>query len=396
MQLRELGVGCFGKVYALRLEGGSGSVAIKTCGAERGRAEFDCLWAIGQAEVPHTIKAVSALVDAGPPLLPSRCAMAIAMTRVPGVTLREYLGAVAITGMRVSQQTLHSWTAQLFDFLLHLQVRLGLSHDDLKMGNIMVESMRLTVVDYTFAAGRKPSEWRSGTVCYMAPERLFSETQPPCATPEGPDIWAIGTLMATCALTGEPLAPNILNADEGFFAVDEQGRFNARHTDTVYHLLSRGVPWFNAAVCSLSQQSKIDEEYVEQGIRLLLWTRAYLELGDNPEFALPAMPGMQNDKLYVLIARNTPALLDAYDTTRSRLFEKVAALLRQCLGPRLYRVWCKTQTWNPQRRGKLEAYQNELALYPPVQGGRFISEQRPGPVRTVLEAFLRDVKAAPQ
>jgi len=393
MQLRELGAGCFGRVYALKLEATDGSVAVKTGGA-RAETEYQCLWAIGQAGIPHTVAAISALRNAGPPFLPVTCDFAIAMTRVCGVTLREYLGAVATTGMRVSMLTLRQWTAQFFDFLLHLEVRLKLTHGDLKLGNIMVDNMQLRVVDYTFASQKlSEAEWQCGTVCYMSPERLFASRPPAWATPEGPDIWAVGTLMATCALTGEPLAHAVLDADEAFYITDDQGRFNPRRTDTVYHLLSRSTPWFAKAVAALTKESGLDPEFIEQAIRLLLWTRAYSGLSADPQFGLPAMPDMEEEPLYCLCARYTSALVQAYDESGSRVFEKTAALLAQCMGPQLYRVWCKTQTWNPQRRGKLAAFQTELAVFPPVAGGPFTCT-RMAPIRVKDTAFVRDIAFA--
>jgi serine/threonine protein kinase len=205
MEVRELGAGCFGRVYALRIR--ASAVAIKA-GSARNESELSCLWALRQARVPHTVYALAALRNAGPPLLPEPCELAIAMTRVAGVTLREHLVARCVLGQTLPLDMVIKWTAQLVDFLSHMHTRLGLAHEDLKLGNIMVEhgTLDLRVIDFTFAGRRRGDEWQCGTVCYMAPERLFMATRPVWATQEGPDVWAVGTLLATLILSGQPLA----------------------------------------------------------------------------------------------------------------------------------------------------------------------------------------------
>ena len=186
--VREIATGAFGRVYALQLASGD-TVAIK-CTAARGLSQFRCLWKLGHAQIPHTISAMAALRNAGPPLLPAPCELAIAMTHVHGTTLREHLIARAVLGQSVEMPLVRQWTAQLVDFLLHIQVKLGLSHDDLKLGNIMVENQRnLRIVDFTFAGYKPVDEWHCGTLCYMPPERLFYTERPPYATMLGLPIW---------------------------------------------------------------------------------------------------------------------------------------------------------------------------------------------------------------
>jgi hypothetical protein len=79
--------GAFGSVYAARLASGE-TVAIKCTKGTSGEAEYRCLWFLGFAKIPHTISAVAALKNGGPPLLPESCDLAIAMTHVHGTTLR--------------------------------------------------------------------------------------------------------------------------------------------------------------------------------------------------------------------------------------------------------------------------------------------------------------------
>ena len=101
------------------------------------------------------------------------------LPHVQGTTLREYLTARAILGKPIEMFLVRQWVGQIVNFLLHAQVKLALSHDDLKLGNIMVENQtQLRIVDFTFAGPREPDEWHCGTICYMAPERLFYARRP--------------------------------------------------------------------------------------------------------------------------------------------------------------------------------------------------------------------------
>jgi len=396
--VREISRGCFGTVYALRLAGLNDSVAIKTLSTAN-ELEYQVLWAIGKARIPHTVAAISALRECGPPLLPESCPLAIAMTLVHGVTLRTYLQSASVLGVRLELPVVVRWTSQLIHFLLHLKVRLGLSHDDLKLGNVMVENGNLRVVDFTFAGRNDPAKWKCGTLCYMPPERLFGTHRPEWATLEGSDMWAVGTLLATFVLTGENLAQSVLNKNEAFHVVDEQGRFNPSRTDTVYHALSRQEPWFDAAVKRLAGESRLDEEYVEQAIRLLLWTRARTGRTDDDTFGMPEstphrMPGLDQTPLYRLIKQFTPYLLECYDKSGSRVYEKIADLVRVRMGPVLYDTWHITQRWDPRGRGTLEECHAELKQFPPVEGGRMFLAEPTGPVHNDSRAFIADIQRA--
>ena len=81
-EVRDIAVGSFGRVYAARMASGK-IVAIK-CTKARGESEYRCLWLLGHMQIPHTISAIAALKNAGPPLLPESCQIAIAMTHVQG------------------------------------------------------------------------------------------------------------------------------------------------------------------------------------------------------------------------------------------------------------------------------------------------------------------------
>ena len=391
VDVREMGTGSFGAVYALLVS--RGSVAIKAC-AVKGDSELTCLWALRQARIPHTVYALAALRNAGPPLVPERCPLLIAMTLVQGITLREYLAARCALSRPLALDSIRRWMAQLVDFLLHLEVRLHFSHNDLKLGNIMVEhvSLELRVIDFTFASHydeQSADAWQCGTVCYMAPERLFLSRRPAWSTLPGADLWALGTLIATLVLAAQPLT-EVLSPSEAFYAADEQGLFNPRHTDTVYHLLPSGTPWLVRMVRELVAESGIDGELVQQGIRLLLWTRARFQLSEGTQFGLPmSMPGLETSPLCRLIDRHTTRVLAAYDASGSKVYEKMAAHLQHLMGPQLHALWHATQRWNPSKRGDLAILQQTLGLYAEVTATT--SHSGPPlspPVANSLDAFL--------
>jgi|WetSurMetagenome_2_1015567.scaffolds.fasta_scaffold00184_4 serine/threonine protein kinase len=370
-ELRDIATGAFGRVYSARLTSGA-TVAIK-CTKAHGESEYLCLWMLGQAAVPHTISAVAALKNAGPPLLPEPCQLAIAMTHVRGTTLRENLIARAILGQPVEMPLVKQWTAQLVDFLLHLQVKLGLSHDDLKLGNIMVEAQReLRVVDFTFAGPKRPDEWHCGTVCYMPPERLFYTQRPEHVTQSGPDMWAVGVLMATMTLTAQPLG-HLLTSRESFLVLDDQGRFDPSRTNTVYDLLSDREPWFSQATTSMAQSSGLDRDLVKQGVRLLLWLRSRMAPNQQPQFRFPPQADEQErtallaSPLYRLLSDNMTSICGAYDASGSQVYERVWEHMRQRMGEDLYAIWRTTQQWSPRSRGSLAELQRRLGLYPLVE-----------------------------
>jgi serine/threonine protein kinase len=366
-EVRDIAVGSFGRVYAALLSTGD-TVAIK--GAQiANESEYRCLYQLGQARIPHTITAIAALRNAGPPLLPEPCQLAIAMTHVHGTTLREYLTARAILGQPLGMPLVRQWTGQIVNFLLHAQVKLGLSHDDLKLGNIMVSEQReLKIVDMTFAGPKRADEWHCGTLCYMPPERLFHGARPSYATTVGPDIWAVGVLMATMALTGQTLS-NVLTARESFYVTDDQGRFDPSRTNTVYDLLSDREPWFSGIVSALCKSSGYDRNLVTQAIRLVLWSRARVVQRDTfriPQCEDQAMPGFSATILCRLVAENMDGICAAYNGSGTRVYERVWEYMRQCMGEEMYLVWRGTQQWDPRIRGTLDELQNRIGLYPGV------------------------------
>lgn len=368
-EVRAIATGAFGRVYAVRLASGN-TVAIK-CTRARGASEYRTLCLLGHTRIPHTISAIAALRNAGPPLLPEPCELAIAMTHIRGTTLREHLIARAILGQPMDMALVRQWTAQLVDFLLHIQVKLGLSHDDLKLGNIMVENQReLKIVDFTFAGPKPVDEWHCGTLCYMPPERLFYTNRPPYATLAGPDIWAVGVLMSTLTLTAQPLG-NMLTAREAFLVTDEQGRFDPSRTNTVYDLVSDREAWFASAAQGLAESSGLDIDLVKQGIRLVLWCRARVAEGQRFQFRLPpvddaSMLGFTSTPLCRLLSDNMGAIFRAYDETGSKIYERVWEHMRQRMGEELYSVWRGTQNWSPRTRGTLDGLQHGLGMYPSV------------------------------
>ncbi len=194
-----------------------------------------------------------------------------------------------------------------------------MTHEDLKLGNIMVDARReLRIIDFTMAGPRgDPLSWQYGTVCYMPPERLFFSRRPNWATNQGPDIWAAGTILATLVLTARPIG-SVLTPAEAFQVVDAQGCFNPACTNTIYDLLPSQEPWFAQLSDTMTGVSGLDKEFVEQGMKLMLWTRARLNAST---FALPrsALKGLGDTPLFLILDHHAPALFRAYDQAGCRV-----------------------------------------------------------------------------
>jgi serine/threonine protein kinase len=294
----------------------------------------------------------------------------IVMPFIRGVTLRQHLTARVALNSSMTQREVASWTLSLVHFCYFAHEYLKLSHNDLKLGNVMVEGgSALRVIDLTFSTrsdvvndgGDAEVTWQRGTLAFMPPEKLFFQTPPPHAAAAcGGDMWAIGTIMASMALTSTCFAFSSSSSfasrmDEIFDAF----RFDPSYTDTVYHLLASSTPWFSTIVSRMTASCKgaLDRIWIEQGVRLLLWTRALIFKGDSQgktSFSLPGneyMTGIEQTPLHRVLDQHSDAILQMYDHDGFFVFEAAYKTLAARLGPDLLGIYLTTQVWNPLQRG---------------------------------------------
>lgn len=339
--------------------------------------------------VPHTIHSLGSIsvqrlpadlvpyVDIGE-ATPAKYLLML-MPYVHGQSLREHLIRNPTTPLS-RDQILH-FIGQLAMFSYSAYHHYGMIHADLKLGNLVVttsgRNLDIQVVDYTFAV--QPDletlevsrlTWQRGTVVYLPPEKLFFETPPSyCMHPGGracSDLWCIGALLSTMALSGRvaPLS-NKLPQQEREDVATSDGMYSPARTDMLYYLLSDLRPWFGSLSIRMSQTSGIEIEYVQQAIRLVLWTRAlYYPNKTDPRrmtHVLPTnefLPGIEQTDLYRLLARHIGDIVRMYDEDGYETFERARALLVDVLGDNLFKVYVSTQSWVPADRGAALTYKN--------------------------------------
>jgi serine/threonine protein kinase len=394
--IRPLATGSFGSVFLVSSPyDDDRAVAVKVLPIDATRTsdpEYDCLRALRlQGEIPGAVSAIGAVLvhtlprefavfmSAG---APGQAYLLIVMEFIPGCTLRQFLISHATLHLPLWRKEIAAWTTRLALFCHFAYKRIGLTHNDIKLGNVMIESSsRLRVIDYTFAERADVIDegfdtWQRGTRCYMPPEKLFFKTRPVgLVSSASSDVWAVGTIMSTLALSGQV----IINRGPGS-RIDEvldATRFTPALTDTVYQLLSSSTPWFARIVKTMVQESGLDRDWIEQGVRLLLWTRA-LVYGNNHvmrssgDFALPGneyMPGIEQTPLHKVrsltqkkktvrsqkkkkvLDKYTTTIMQFYDADMFPVFEQAYSQLRDALGDEMTHAYVATQTWNPLNRG---------------------------------------------
>lgn len=330
--------------------------------------------------VPHTVHSLGAVFvrrDALPDDLRAHAPcleegqkyLLIFMPYVEGNTLRETLGAQ--TGP-LSRERIRTWSAQITAFCFGAYHHFGMTHNDLKLGNILIASSNSApcVIDFTFAVCPATDwnqiTWPRGTLCYMAPEKLFfthgcpSYCQVSPATLACSDVWSIGTIMSTMALTGLPVPVSpAIDAAELKRVSDKHGCFSPFETDSLYHMLPATRPWFRPLVVEMAQSSGCNAEWIEQAVRLLLWTRAlHFRSPRDPGrtgYRLPTnefMPGIEQSPLYAVVSRYTPGILNNYDADGLATYERVRDALELYLGPEMFAIYLNTQSWRPTTRIK--------------------------------------------
>lgn len=219
----------------------------------------------------------------------------IAMKHAPGVPFLDYLAARATTciPLLVKEEALPMIRA-LLDFSHEAYARHGVTHEDLKLGNIVIDRRKhsdrpfLHVVDMAFASSFPPLKafgvsfeptvpepiWHHGTYAYMAPERIFYDDKPEWAHKAGTDLWALGVIFITMLLTGRRVIKK-KSVTDTYRLTNDNRVFNPGVTETMYHLLSADTPWFAAIVNEVSAEIGVSNPIVMQASRVLLWNRAF-------------------------------------------------------------------------------------------------------------------------
>ncbi len=351
--------------------------------------EYAILSAFRLGSVPHTVHAVGRVtrltelprvletaMQQRPPGRKSPTKVAydiIAMRYAPGPTLREYLSACATA--QVSTPFVLGWyqcARQLCAFSYHAFGAFRVGHGDLKLGNIVVESnggggggRSLSVVDLSFgtrhstAAAADGSSvvvaWQRGTMCYMPPERLFFAARPAWvddSSAASGDLWAIGTIMSTVALTGHRFPD--MDEMQQLCVLDNAGRFNPRETDTVYHLLSTAtMPWFHSLVSVIATDSNLPQPFVEHAVRLILWTAALeRECAEEAEglcCVTVQHAAVRDSARYQSLSFYLDHIYSDYAKYGRGIYECAIVTLRAQLG-KAFRLYLMTQQWHPRDR----------------------------------------------
>lgn len=386
--IRPIATGEFGSVILVSIEGGPVQteprpLALKIMPTSEGtRQEYSILRAFRLGLVPGTVFAAGRVRLA---TLPADLAKAanlprdvgktgyeiIAMQYIPGQTLRTYLSSCAVEcGSGSETLDAFSYARPLVDFSYCAYQHFRIGHGDFKLGNILVERKgthpRLAVIDFTFGeryplnvqAEDQATEWHRGTLCYMAPERIFFIKRPGWvddAAAASTDIWATGTIMATVALTGAAFPD--MDMYQQLAVLDNDRRFNPTFTDTPYQLLSPdNMPWLDELVSLVSSDSGLPPSFVLQAIRLVLWStalnrecRAFSPReGDNDRFASlrEGCPRFQ------VFSFHLELIHAEYAKHGKDIFEVVVEELRSRMGEHVFKVYLLTQRWDPLSRSR--------------------------------------------
>ncbi len=398
--IRPLAAGEFGSVIlvsAIVKEEGDGPPRpvvlkiIQTDTRDPPTSEYDILRAFRLGLVPHTVHAVGRVCVRTLPADLAKMVVnklgpqdnkhvmydIIAMQYVRGPTLRAYLESRATLGLTTDDTAQKGeedflwvrFTRQLTAFAYHAYKVFGVGHGDLKLGNVIVETDNITgeqnlaVVDLSFGRRYAIDEhssrlhaWQQGTMCYMAPERLFYVGRPPwigegdCAAAAANDVWSIGVIMSTMALTGLGFAR--MDKTQQLAVLDDAQRFNPGFTDTTYDLLSaHALPWFHSLVSFIVLNSNLPKMFVEQAVRMVLWARA-LEHECTPfYYASEQYECVRGSARFTALSFYLENVYSDYEKYGKRIFEVVIANLQAQLGAAFTKTYLLTQQWDPRKRG---------------------------------------------
>ena len=326
------------------------------------------VWAVGSALV-YTLPAFAN--NMRPPAA-NEVYVAIVMPYVSANTLRCQLASLANLGQRCSSAHVSIVMGGLASFSYAMYERRRLSHNDFKLGNVLVNSKwSPTVVDFSFvhsAAVRHTQEtWKRGTPCYMAPEHWFFDVPTMWMVNSGNggtcsvgDTWAMALVWTTMLLTGMPLT----DIDDPLLAarvMSPNHVFNPEYTDTVFDLVPVTTPWLHAVLTEILDREKpppdISLNVLYHGVCLMLWYQA-LYTGDREVF-LPGtdvLPGIEQTPLHVLLSRHARRITELYRQHGHGLLERARDEVKRQLSPTEWHAYLRMFAWNPaHRRGVHDA-----------------------------------------
>lgn len=340
--------------------------------------------------IPNTVWAVgSALVHALPPFSNNMRApkddevyVAIVMPYVSANTLRCQLASLANLGNRCSSEHVRKVMGGLASFSYAVYEKYRLSHNDYKLGNVLVNSAwSPTVVDFSFvhsaSAKHTRDTWCRGTPCYMSPEHWFFEVPTMWMINSGHggtcsvgDTWSMALIWTTMMLTGMPLT----DIDDPLLAarVTSPNRvFNPEYTDTVFDLVPVNTPWLHAALTDILEREKptlMELHILYHGVCLMLWYQT-MYTGDRRVF-LPGndvLPGIEQTLLYQILSNHAPRITELYRQHGHGLLERARDEVKRQLSAAEWSAYQRMFSWNPaHRRGPQDV--NPFAWLLPVFG----------------------------
>jgi len=341
--------------------------------------EYDCLRALRGSTCPHTLPAVEAFTSKIMPsifstisadLLPqlldptTQQYMLIVMPYIKGVTLRSYLGALSTLNRQMSNEKVKGFFGQLALYCHHTYREHNITHNDLKLGNIIVQPLdTLKVIDQSFSTPgtgyiHNIETWTRGTASYMPPEKIFFPTQNALSLRSDTDnedkyngtgdVWALGTILLTMILTGSSL-PKLESVHVRNKLLDRNGLFNPEYTDTVYELIQG--KWFNDVIDAMTVThigKTMHRDLIEQGVKMCLWKFVLCEDTESFHSIIGSdLPGIEKSDLYTLIAEHGDMIVQSYYKHGTGPLEAAFDVLQQS---DLYNTYCDTQTWDLRKR----------------------------------------------
>ena len=285
-----IGVGGMGVVYRARQEAVNRIVALKVIRPgliskvyyDRFQNEIESL---GRLEVPGIVR----VYDAGWTVLPGeqRERPYLVMQFVSGTRLDEYVSRTQPSILEVVQ------LVERISESVQSAHEQKIAHRDLKPSNILVDTRgEPIVVDFGLAAALvdhyeggsrdDPSQWRSGTLAYMSPERLSEKTA--WGFQETTDVYSLAAMLYQLAFKEHPYCrtsgddrTQVLDAYfEWRLACRQPGK--TLHPDRLYRVLLRAMApdprerFFSAASFARAIRECVSPERSESDHSISSWT----------------------------------------------------------------------------------------------------------------------------
>jgi len=299
----------------------------------------------------------------------------IVMPYVVGVTMRKSLDAVAVlstyNGLKIKDYSKPAWIRMemrnLTNYCYTIYEMLSMSHNDLKLGNIISTSVGFVgkVIDLTFATARgenySQKMWRRGTPVFMPPEKIFFKEAPKwmieLECTDAGDIWAIGVLEMSMLLSGFIPVEPLEKWTEGNILAENR-RFSVGHTDTVYQLMRvTRDDWFQKLIHKIETCeyniaiANEPKEFIEQAVMMCLWRAATLDFKCGRLVpGKDVLPFIETTKMYVLLNQFEEEIYHEYHAKGEGILSKIYATLVKICDGGSETYWRLCQEWNPYFR----------------------------------------------